>query len=485
MRFEAVEEFVDKYEKFIVIGLLLIGALVRIQYLFQESVWNDETVYMWLSDEVKENPLFLFSRWPAYHSYSHLFVSLSAVLGIFTNSFYATRIVSLFFALLSVLAVYYLGRETMGKIEGASAALIMALNGLHIFFSDKSLLEAPITAMYAVLLIAIMRFNPEDVKSAVWLGLATVLCFLTKTSGFLAIPMAGLALLVKYPEPKKWLKNPAFWVLGAALAVSAGMYFGNNYLHFGNFMLGDTAALSQTVVFGGSRTFYLENAGALYSWPLFALGLLGLYFSFTKGKELRSASVMFLFHTFFFSFLVGEKVPRYGLPTVPLIALLAVYAVKVVLDKLKLPNFITGFTFLLGISSLVYGMTLLPQKAFTYTGFQELGTVAGKLDAQNNYSVIYAQSTRQIRAFSGINYESMEGKIRRLPDNLTEFANQTNILLQIDIWEYAGPEWVYPLTQEKLNRIINNNFTLLHSVYRDYPTQEGLRSVPVGLLLAK
>jgi len=173
------------------------------------------------------------------------------------------------------------------------------------------------------------------------------------------------------------------------------------------------------------------------------------------------------------------------LPTLPMAILLAVYAGYRAVVKLKLPDYAVGGMVVLAIFTFSSFTPLIEPKSYTYTGFKEMGAQVEELEGYYHFNTIYSQSIRQIRAFSGVEFYADGGKIKMLPSDLNELLNQTGILIQLDIWEYTGPEWAYPLTQEKVDNLIANNFTMVHVVYRDYPTQDGLQKIPVGLLMVK
>jgi hypothetical protein len=338
--------------------------------------------------------------------------------------------------------------------------------------------------MLTAVLAALVYFDPENIKSGVLLGSLTLASILTKTSGMLTIPIVGLSLVAMYPSLKD-LKKIGVLACFGTLAVSGLVLVSNNLFHFSRISSEPIKNFFGAIVFSGSPAFYIENAPFIYSTPVFLLSILGTYIALTGKKEFRAVAVVFLSYFFFFSFMVGEKVPRYALPTIPLVILLATFAVSWALKKFELPNYA-----ILGMVALAYfayqpAPDLLHQRSMTYTGFQELGEKVAEFDQLQDFDTVYAQSERQMRAFSGIDYAADGGKIKRLPANLSELSDQSNILIQLDVWEYTGPDWTYPLDQEKLDAISAANFTPVHIVQRDYPTQQGTQKVPVGFLLAK
>ncbi|TRO62031.1 phospholipid carrier-dependent glycosyltransferase [Candidatus Bathyarchaeota archaeon] len=477
-------DFVEKREDIILAVSIILFAWLRIPYLFQESLWNDETVYMWMGQKILENPAFLLTSHPAHHSYGYLFSILTAVLNLFLPIFYSARIVTLLFSVMNGVLLYLIGKKMMNKYAGLAAMLLLGFNGLHIFITDRALLDVPITAMFTAMMAALVYFDPDSIKSGILLGATTLLSILTKTSGMLTVPIVGLALIAMYPDIKA-IRKEGIIACFATLVASGLFLVINNLFHFGRISSEPIGDFLRTIVFSGSPTFYIENASLIYSTPLFILALIGMYMALSGDRESRAVVIATLVYFLFFSFVISEKVPRYGLPILPGIIILAVCAVNKVVEKLELPSYAILAILVLGYFAYQPANSLLSQRAITYTGFQETGELVAELDGQENFETIYAQSVRQIRTFSGIDFKNDGGRISGLPVNFSDLENQSNILLQIDVWEYSAPSWVYPLDQAKLDAILAANFSLTHAVQRDYPTQQGLQKVPVGFLLVR
>lgn len=121
------------------------------------------------------------------------------------------------------------------------------------------------------------------------------------------------------------------------------------------------------------------------------------------------------------------------------------------------------------VSMFTNGITHIEYKAQSYMGFRETGDWLNTFVKED--SIIYAGSIRSIRSFSNMEYEEYGGNLRYLPQNISTFEkeveNKTNIFVVVDSWEYTQPEWIYPLSQEKVNTLINLGFNINHIVERD------------------
>ncbi|MBR9679933.1 MAG: hypothetical protein GOU99_02705, partial [Candidatus Altiarchaeota archaeon] len=318
-------------------------------------------------------------------------------------------------------------------------------------------------------------------RSGMLFGASVILAMMSRVTGVLVIPLA-LLFLGKWWYEKRKIDEGLKYGVGIlagflVLLVLANIAFFGNPLQFGGASL-------QGGIFTGSRLYYFEAADLIYTLPIFYLALAGLYFAIDEQKAWPTA-VAFLTYFLWFSIIAGEKVPRYILQTVPIVAVLAVFSVYSILKKLKLDERFLAAAAVLVLFSFPQIAPLVQGKVYSYTGFQELGTLVAELDSTKGFSTIYSQSTRQIRAFSGIDYDGEGGNIRGLPQDVNELLNQTNIALQVDVWEYSAPSWIYPISQEKINFLLANNFTIAHTVIREYPTNQGLQEMAVGVLLVK
>jgi len=465
----------------ILCGILLLSLALRSPYLFQESVWNDETVYMWIGSRISQNFAFLLTPYPAFHSYGYLFdIVIAFFSALLKDPFVASRIAVLFFSLLGIAVVFFALERSLGIEAAITGALLLAFNPVYSFISCRSLLDVPLAAVTALLGFSFLLNSPPIT------GAIIALLPFTKVAGIVPASIGYLFLIEDALRAWREGKGVKKYVKGLAVAsIGLLLFFTLNYVFFGSPFRPGGARIGPGSIFTGSRFYYVENAGIVYgSFIILLLALIGGYFSLENKPFFRIFSV-FLIYFLFFSLFVGEMVPRYILPTVPLAIMLAMFGGIKLIEKAGGNRKIVLLLLLLLPLELNTSLGLLNAKKYTYTGFQELGEKVAELDKIYNFSTVYAQSMRQIRAFSGIEYKSNGGKISPLPKKLEELANKTNILLQLDIWEYTAPEWAYPLTQEKLNRILALNFSVVHVVYREYPSQQGVQKVPVGMLLDK
>ena len=131
--------------------VLLLGLFLRINGLSDESIWLDEGISLSL---VRENPFSIIITTardvhpPLYYLILRCWTSL---LGI---SVISTRFLSAIFGFLAVWVIYKIGSLISDKETGILSALILALSGFHIYYSQ----EIRMYSMVALLSLFSMYF---------------------------------------------------------------------------------------------------------------------------------------------------------------------------------------------------------------------------------------------------------------------------------------------------------------------------------------
>ena len=195
-----IEEFVGKNEKYILLAVLLLFTVLRLPYLLQESVWSDEAVYIWMGQKVLQDPGFILTSTPAHMAYGYLFSILGALLNTLFSALHSARILTLLFSVITAASTYYVLRKITNVYAAMLGAAFLGFNALHIFLTNRALLDVPLTCMFSLLLAAFVRFRPDDVRGGLIIGLISTLTIFTKSSGLLVIPIALISLIAMYPD---------------------------------------------------------------------------------------------------------------------------------------------------------------------------------------------------------------------------------------------------------------------------------------------
>jgi hypothetical protein len=152
---------------------------------------------------------------------------------------HATRLVSLFFGLVTVAATGMLAWEAVGNRGGGaiplSAAALVALTPQFLFISGIVSNDSAAAAMATLSLWAAARLlrRGADLRGSLLLGLLVGLAALTKTSALLLIPLALAAVLLSPGGTARQKVARALVVLGTAVVVG-GWWYGRNALLYGD-----------------------------------------------------------------------------------------------------------------------------------------------------------------------------------------------------------------------------------------------------------
>lgn len=120
---------------FVLAVLVAVAAVLRFAYLTRKSFWFDEGVSVQIARLDWYNFRRLLWRREANMSLYYLLLRGWLHLG---SSEYLVRGLSVVFAVLTVPAIYYLGRRLFDARTGQIAALLLAVNGFHIAYSQEA-----------------------------------------------------------------------------------------------------------------------------------------------------------------------------------------------------------------------------------------------------------------------------------------------------------------------------------------------------------
>lgn len=171
-------------EKFILIGIIILGIILRLVNLNQ-SFWLDEASQAQMSSMTVRN--IWFDRQADFHP--PLFYIIShywLVLG--TNEVWL-RLLPAIFGVVAIPIIFLLARELGGEKLGLMSAFILSINPYHIYYSQ----EFRSYSLLALLGILSMYFYYKKSK---WLGVINTLCLYTHYSGIFILIAQGFHSLI-------------------------------------------------------------------------------------------------------------------------------------------------------------------------------------------------------------------------------------------------------------------------------------------------
>ena len=114
------------------IGVFALGLALRMSYLSAQSLSMDEIGEVGISTQPLRSVISSPDGFPPlYFILSHLW------LGVFTEPA-SLRVLSVVFGTLTILAIWQLGRHAGGELTGITAAFLLAVSALHIYFSQEA-----------------------------------------------------------------------------------------------------------------------------------------------------------------------------------------------------------------------------------------------------------------------------------------------------------------------------------------------------------
>lgn len=216
-------------QNYLLLSILLLAAFLRLYHLDYQSIWLDEIHTMIEANpdmSLKDFDSVIMMREGIPHLY---FLSVRLFFEIFGYSTFAARLFSAVVGILSVYAIYLLGREIFNRRAGLIAAMLLAVNYFHIYYSQEA-------RSYAMLLLfTVLAFYRLHIyirkptrKNAIYFGLLSGLITHAHPIGLTVIVAQFLILLFVLiktrPDDRKQFFTNTFISGIAMLVVFAPVY---------------------------------------------------------------------------------------------------------------------------------------------------------------------------------------------------------------------------------------------------------------------
>jgi hypothetical protein len=256
------------------------------------------------------------------------------------------RATTALFGAATVAVGFALGRTAYRQRAGLLAALFIAVNALHADLSHRVGVDIPMTLFAALALCFAIRIaNGGSRRDYVLGAVSAALATTTKLPGILVLlPLIaahayGVGRLA--PESRRWLTAPNLWLaaglfIAVWVATNPGIIFANNYWSLYAQPAGEAA---EEVAEVSARpvlwVFYLDVVKSSMGWPLFAVALVSAGYAAWRR---RPADVLLLAYALVnyiaISVTTSEYLyfPRYALPIIVVLSLLAARAISDLLD---------------------------------------------------------------------------------------------------------------------------------------------------------
>lgn len=250
-------------ENHLLIGVLIIALVIRL-YLF---IKIGDQVFFWDSAEYGNIArAWAFNIPYIFHPVRPVLLSFiwSLCLRIIPGSEFLPRMLILVLSMLSVYAMYLLGKEMFNEKVGLLAAFFMSINYLNLFYSFRILTDIPALAFFTLAMYFFYKyFKTNKAKCFYWAAAMTAIGALFKISIVAVLVIVLVYLLIT--ERLRFLKKKEIWIGGIIFLLILSPYLIWGYMEFGGFVI------KQAMDFHSPGEHELE------------ISYLQLYFNNTKG----------------------------------------------------------------------------------------------------------------------------------------------------------------------------------------------------------
>ena len=200
----------DAIALWLLLGILALAAVVRVWGIGAESVWLDEAT----SVVVADNPPAQIVALTAEDIHPPLYYLLLRGWLVFGRGEAAIRSLSAAAGVLTVAALYALGRRLAGHGAGLLAALLLAVSPLHVFYSQEARMYAWVT-LWAVLSSLLMLRALERGGAGAWAGYVLATSLGMYTHYYMGFVVLGQNLFVAWLLARRRLRPAALrgWMI--------------------------------------------------------------------------------------------------------------------------------------------------------------------------------------------------------------------------------------------------------------------------------
>ncbi len=415
-------------------SIVLAGLALRAIFIGRESLWPDEALYMYISQNLLSDPLALHdqSGKPFFENpplFMYMLSFLFRVLGIVSTQ--VGRAFNTLIGCGTIILAYFIGKYLYGRSVGLLSAALLSLNPLHWWISTRVLTDVPLTFFIYLSLLMLIRNRKGKFFIFSFASLATKY----PAAPLLIVPFLNNARLKKAPWlwMNLYLLALAFTILFITLNVRTGIPWVDFFLT--PFRFPDLKQIYRETFYFLSITvclfFFIGLVSALRKRDFSPLLIWVILFG--------TARVFLPWQAF--------RMSRYSLPLYPGVIILAAYGGIISLSffKKRLP----GRTFLISMifgSVLLYvlsistlrGYTVTDINSKTFVGFEH---VRHFFRNKPSHLAVLTSSPRQVK------YMAPHLSVHDLPGSFTPEQARTLIsekgidCILLDRWSPHQPKW--------------------------------------------
>jgi len=465
-------------------SIIILTIVIRLYYFFivnNQPIWWDEAEFLNLAKHWASGIEHL--RYDAVRPV--LFSLIAALFFKISPTEFLPRAFMLILSVISVIGVYYLGKELYNERIGLLSSFFTSVFYLNLFFTFRLQMDIPSLAFLVFGTLFFYRYFKYNSNKDLYIGAALIsIGTLFKQSAVFVL----LAFFIYFltTEKLKFLKKKEVWIAGLVFTLIQLPYIIWGYVRFSGFVY--TRASSIFAPYPGTNNYltsgyivfknYIMSFPNYLPWPLliiFILGLLSMYklilgFDILiKNKDKNLNKDWFIFLIFLIPFLITSILithneNRYLIHTFPIIFIISSVFIMTVYDFIKKHNKIVaiillvvllGFNINFQIFSAGHADDLIKGKMYSYLEIKNAGLWL-KANTEPT-DMVATQSIHQIEYYS-------DRKTKVFSQNTTDFETlkqeNPNLKYYVVSMVQNSPPWTYTYPQE-------NNLTLVEVYFAD------------------
>ncbi len=196
---------------YFLVAIVFLGAILRLWGLGSAEIFHDEGFYAfrsigyidYLQNADQTTPMQWFREsilpwWTGLSFHDHppfFFIIQHLFFVVLGDTLFAARLPSVLAGLGAIVAIYFLARKVFSdERAGLLAALLLAINHVHVWISRSSLMESTLIALIILNVYLFIKFIEDD-RHWFWFGVTLGLASLTKYTAVFLLPVYFVYLL--------------------------------------------------------------------------------------------------------------------------------------------------------------------------------------------------------------------------------------------------------------------------------------------------
>jgi len=484
-RVEKIKNWFKNKNNLILFAIIVFAFAVRLYFFVlvkNQPVWWDESEYLNMAKHWALGVEHL--RYNAVRPV--LFSLVIALLFKISPTEFLPRFFVLSLSLISVIGVYYLGKELYNEKIGLLSSFFASVFYLNLFFTYRLLMDIPSLAFFIFGALFFYKYFKYKSNKSLYLA-AFLISIGTLFKQSIAFILGAIFIYVLITERLNFLKKKEMWIAGLIFISIQLPYIIWGYFKYKGFVYTQATKVvtihNATSIFehfiSGYRIFmgYLQLFPFYFSWLFLILFILGLFSMYKlllgfdiliKNKEKSLNRDLFVLLILIVpliisSILIAHNEDRYLLVTFPIIFIISSMFIIKIYDYIKKYNkiiaiivlvLLLGFNINIQLFSPGHANDLIKSKSYSYLEIKNAGLWIKENSEPGD--VIMTQSIHQIEYYSDRKAEEYHSKeefetLRKENPNLKYYI--ISIIQKSADWSYSYPQ--------------ENNLTIVNAYFAD------------------